>query len=68
MTETIERQEFATNAAGRRVPTTVNGRAQAPYEGARVYRPSGLKQAPPIRSSSGIWVWIISIAKARPSG
>ena len=42
--------QFVTNAAGRRVPTVVNDREQTPYQGARVHRPAGGKQAPPIRS------------------
>ena len=33
--------EFVKNAAGRRVPTIVNGRTQTAYEGATAHRPSG---------------------------
>jgi citrate lyase subunit alpha / citrate CoA-transferase len=43
--------EFARNAAGRRVPTVVNGKVQVPFQGVGAYRPQGLKHAPPIRSS-----------------
>ena len=42
--------ELVTNAAGRLVPTTVNGRAQHPFEGLKGRPPTGSKQAPPIRS------------------
>ncbi len=38
------------NAAGRLVPTEVNGRAQVPYRGVGKYRPEGRKAAPPIRT------------------
>lgn len=38
------------NAAGRRVPTVVNGREQVRYLGVGAYQPSGVKAAPPIRS------------------
>src|SRR5271166_1286814 len=43
---------LVTNAIGRRVPTLVNGRHSVPYQGADVYRPTGPKAAPPIRSNS----------------
>lgn len=43
--------ELAQNAAGRRVPTTVNGCAQTPYAGIGQYSPAGAKAAPPVRSS-----------------
>ncbi len=36
------------NAAGRLVPTEVNGREAAPYQGVGKYRPTGRKAAPPI--------------------
>ncbi len=39
---------FENNAAGRRVPTTVNGREAVPFAGVGGYRPSGAKAAPPI--------------------
>ena len=38
------------NAAGRRVPESVNGRPQTPYQGVGCYRPEARKAAPPIRS------------------
>ncbi|RMF09056.1 MAG: citrate lyase subunit alpha, partial [Candidatus Neomarinimicrobiota bacterium] len=40
------------NAAGRKVPTEVNGVPQTPYQGVDGYRPSGNKAAPPIRSAA----------------
>ena len=42
--------ELVENAAGRRVPAVVNGREQAPFSGVGKLRPSGHRQAPPIRS------------------
>jgi len=42
--------ELVLNAAGRRVPTVVNGRPQVPYQGVGAYQPQGVKHAPPIRS------------------
>ncbi|MFO7638396.1 MAG: citrate lyase subunit alpha [bacterium] len=36
------------NAAGRLVPTEVNGRAETPYQGVRAHRPEGRKAAPGI--------------------
>ena len=38
------------NAAGRRVPTVVNGKEQVRYMGVGAHQPSGVKAAPPIRS------------------
>ena len=38
------------NAAGREVPTQLNGQAQTPFMGVGKYRPSGRKYAPPIAS------------------
>jgi citrate lyase subunit alpha/citrate CoA-transferase len=38
------------NAAGRRVPVTVNGLDQVPYQGVGAYRPAGVKHGPRIRS------------------
>jgi len=38
------------NAAGRMVPTEVNGKPQVPYKGVGKHLPTGLKQAPPIES------------------
>jgi len=43
--------DLVTNAAGRRVPTGVNGREAVPYAGVGGYAPSGNKHAPPIRSA-----------------
>jgi citrate lyase subunit alpha/citrate CoA-transferase len=42
--------ELVLNKVGRRVPTVVNGREQAPFLGVGAYEPEGRKQAPPIRS------------------
>jgi len=44
------KREFVKNKVGRRVPTIVNGKEQAPFQGAGAYRPRGVKHAPPIRS------------------
>jgi len=44
--------ELTTNAAGRRVPATVNGVAQVPYRGVDAHRSGGRKHGPPIRSSA----------------
>ena len=44
--------ELVTNAAGRRVPTVVNGREQTPYAGVDGHRPTGNKYGPPIRTNS----------------
>ena len=38
------------NAAGRKVPTIVNGIKAVPYKGVGKYAPKGVKAAPPIRS------------------
>ena len=38
------------NALGRRVPVEANGLEQVPYPGVARHRPSGRRQAPPIRS------------------
>ncbi len=38
------------NAAGRLVPTEVNGQKQIPFRGVNKYKPSGVKAKPPIRS------------------
>ncbi len=40
------------NAAGRLVPTEVNGVPQTPFQGIATFRPSGNKAAPPIRSAA----------------
>jgi len=44
--------KMVTNAAGRTVPTEVNGVSQTPYQGVDVYRPQGNKAAPPIHSAA----------------
>lgn len=44
--------ELVENAVGRRVPTVVNGRAQVPFPGVDVHRPTGPKHGPPIRSAA----------------
>ena len=44
--------EFVINAAGRRVPAIVNGKAQVPYQGVGAYKPEGAKHGPSIRSCS----------------
>jgi citrate lyase subunit alpha/citrate CoA-transferase len=43
--------ELTQNAAGRRVPTAVNGKSQTPYQGVGKYTPQGSKASPPIRSN-----------------
>lgn len=45
------RHDLVVNAAERRVPTVVNGRAQTPYRGVGGYEPQGRKHAPPVRSA-----------------
>lgn len=45
-----DKYEFVENAAGRKVPTVVNGKAQTPFQGVAKYKPTGHKAAPPIRS------------------
>jgi citrate lyase subunit alpha/citrate CoA-transferase len=42
--------DLVMNVAGRAVPTRVNGKDQAPFQGVGAYEPQGAKQAPPIRS------------------
>jgi citrate lyase subunit alpha/citrate CoA-transferase len=42
--------KLAKNAAGRMVPTEVNGREAVPYRGVGKHRPTGNKAAPPIAS------------------
>ncbi len=41
---------FKTNAAGRKVVTTLNGEPVTPYMGVGKYRPEGRRHGPPIRS------------------
>lgn len=43
-------EKFVVNAAGRRVPTIVNGQKMVPFKGIGKYKPSGRKYAPPIPS------------------
>ena len=38
--------ELVKNAAGRMVPTTVNGQPQVPFQGVGKYTPTGRKAAP----------------------
>jgi citrate lyase subunit alpha/citrate CoA-transferase len=45
------KQELVKNAAGRMVPTVVNGKEQVPYMGVGKYAPKGNKAAPPIAST-----------------
>jgi citrate lyase subunit alpha/citrate CoA-transferase len=40
------------NAAGRQVPTEINGHPATPYQGVGKYRPTGTKAAPPVTSCS----------------
>src|SRR3954468_16889518 len=47
-----EKAELITNAAGRIVPETVNGRPQASYMGVGKFLPIGRKAAPPIRTAA----------------
>jgi citrate lyase subunit alpha/citrate CoA-transferase len=42
--------KFQKNAAGRLVPTEVNGQKQTPYLGVGKFKPKGRKAAPPIRT------------------
>ncbi len=44
--------ELVRNAAGRLVPTFVNGVAQVPFQGVGRYTPTGRRAAPPIASSN----------------
>ena len=43
--------DLTQNAAGRMVPTTVNGKPQIPYQGVAQFQPHGNKAAPPVRSA-----------------
>jgi len=53
MSATVEdRVEMVVNAAGRRVPSVVNGRRARPYAGVGATLPEGAKHGPPIRSSA----------------
>src|SRR5262249_21383440 len=51
-TATELKAELAKNAAGREVPTTVNGREQTPYLGVGNHQPSVCKAAPLVRSNN----------------
>ncbi|KAA0002918.1 MAG: citrate lyase subunit alpha, partial [Thermoplasmata archaeon] len=44
----MEEYELVRNAAGRLVPTVVNGRKVVPFKGVNKYRPIGRKASPPI--------------------
>jgi len=44
--------EFVVNAAGRRVPTIVNGQPARPYAGVGAPAPDGPRHGPPIRSAA----------------
>ena len=44
------KDELVRNAAGRLVPTIVNGKPQVPFAGVGKYKPEGRKAAPPIAS------------------
>jgi citrate lyase subunit alpha/citrate CoA-transferase len=48
----MDKTELATNAAGRSVPETINGRRQVSYMGVGKYRPLGGKTSPPIRTAA----------------
>ncbi len=52
MTTSVATTALVTNAAGRRVPTMVNGREHVPYQGVDGHRPTGCKAAPSIHSNS----------------
>ncbi len=45
-------QDLVKNAAGRMVPTIVNGQPQVPFAGVDKYTPTGRKAAPPVRSTN----------------
>lgn len=42
---------IVTNAAGRRVPTVVNGQRQVPFRGVNAHAPAGARHGPPVRSA-----------------
>jgi len=44
------KEQMIQNAAGRRVPTIINGQPHPPFQGIGKYRPRGRKAAPPIAS------------------
>lgn len=47
-----KKYEMVKNAAGRFIPTEVNGKPQIPFQGVNGYKPQGRKAAPPIASCS----------------
>ncbi|MEA3286085.1 MAG: citrate lyase subunit alpha [Candidatus Marinimicrobia bacterium] len=47
-----KKYEFVKNAAGRLVPTEVNGKKQVPFQGVHGYKPEGRKAAPLIATCS----------------
>jgi len=52
MSTTAPSIELVSNAAGRKVPTVVNGKPQRPYAGATNDHPQGRKHGAPIRSAA----------------
>ena len=48
----LEKAELVTNAVGRSVPETVNGRPQVPYMGVGKYRPGNGKASPAVRTAA----------------
>jgi len=48
----VEKTGLTTNAIGRLVPETVNGRLQISYMGVGKYHPTGVKASPPIRTAA----------------
>lgn len=44
------KNDWITNAAGKKLPATINGQAVIPYQGVGGLRPQGQKHGPPIRS------------------
>jgi len=47
-----QKQEFAVNAIGRKIPLMVNGHEQVPFQGVGKFRPTARKYGPPVRSCS----------------
>ena len=45
-----DKVELVKNAAGRMIPTVVNGQEQVPFQGVGKFAPTGYKAAPPIRT------------------
>jgi len=48
----MKNYKFVKNAAGRMVPTEVNGKEQTPFQGVHGYKPTGNKAAPAISTCS----------------